>query len=323
MESLLGFSLDAWDYATFAAIMVIVFAALGFAVFVLGLPGRIAIARNHPEADAVNLMGWLGFVAVVPWISGADLGVQADRCDRHPQPARGRATRDRGDDRAAQRQARSVGAYGRLAVPRRLIAMFVAILVLIFASAIFWLIFLKFKWIRLTPGWGLIFAFFVIHLMLVFLIGLRFVTPSSASATMVQHTIQLVPRLTQPAVVTEVLVKDNDQVTKGQPLFRFDRHPYEDQVAQMAAQLAAAKQNLGVLKADVDIATQKSALTLAQLNYERYQKRAYDRLVKENSAAAEDVSSGRPVSACRKPHISKPMPSLNAPISTIAPRSTA
>ena|SRR5208337_4277187 len=32
------------------------------------LPGRIAIARNHPEADAVNLMGWVGFVAVVPWI---------------------------------------------------------------------------------------------------------------------------------------------------------------------------------------------------------------------------------------------------------------
>jgi Protein of unknown function (DUF3302) len=37
-------------------------------VLVLGLPGRIAIARRHPDADAVNLMGWLGFLAVVPWI---------------------------------------------------------------------------------------------------------------------------------------------------------------------------------------------------------------------------------------------------------------
>ena len=37
-------------------------------IFILGLPGRIAIARNHPEADAVNLMGWIGFFAVVPWI---------------------------------------------------------------------------------------------------------------------------------------------------------------------------------------------------------------------------------------------------------------
>jgi len=68
MEALLGFSLDFWDYVTFAALMAMVFAGLGLAVFVLGLPGRIAIARNHPEADAVYLMGWVGFVAVVPWI---------------------------------------------------------------------------------------------------------------------------------------------------------------------------------------------------------------------------------------------------------------
>jgi multidrug resistance efflux pump len=171
--------------------------------------------------------------------------------------------------------------------------MMIAILVLIFASAIFWLIFFKFKWLQLTPGWALIFAFFVIHLTLVFLIGLRFVTPSSANATMVQHTIQLIPRLTQPAVVTAVLVQDNERVTKGQPLFQFDRRPYEDQVAQMEAQLAAAKQNVSVLKAEVDVAVQKAALTLAQLTYERYEKHAYDVLVKENSAAAEDVEKWR------------------------------
>ena len=40
----------------------------GAALLVLGLPGKIAIARKHPEADAVNLMGWVGFLAIVPWI---------------------------------------------------------------------------------------------------------------------------------------------------------------------------------------------------------------------------------------------------------------
>jgi hypothetical protein len=68
VEALLGFRIDFWDYATFASLAVLVFAGLGVAVFVLGLPGRIAIARNHPDANAVNLMGWVGFVAVVPWI---------------------------------------------------------------------------------------------------------------------------------------------------------------------------------------------------------------------------------------------------------------
>ena len=68
MEALLGFQLGIWDYLTFAAIIIIILAGLAAAIFVLGLPGRIAIARKHPEADAVNLMGWVGFVAVVPWI---------------------------------------------------------------------------------------------------------------------------------------------------------------------------------------------------------------------------------------------------------------
>ena len=68
MEALLGFQLNFWDYATFAAIVIMIIGFLAAAVFILGLPGRIAIARNHPEADAVNLMGWVGFVAVVPWI---------------------------------------------------------------------------------------------------------------------------------------------------------------------------------------------------------------------------------------------------------------
>jgi hypothetical protein len=68
MEALLGFHISFWDYVTFLAIFVIVVAGLCAAVFILGLPGRIAIARKHPEADAIYLMGWIGFLAVVPWI---------------------------------------------------------------------------------------------------------------------------------------------------------------------------------------------------------------------------------------------------------------
>jgi hypothetical protein len=68
MEALLGFHVDFWDYVTFGAMAVIVMAFLALAVFILGLPGRIAIARKHPEADAIYLMGWIGFLAVVPWI---------------------------------------------------------------------------------------------------------------------------------------------------------------------------------------------------------------------------------------------------------------
>ena len=48
MESLLGFKLDFWDYATFAVLALLVLAGLVSVVWLAGLPGRIAIARKHP-----------------------------------------------------------------------------------------------------------------------------------------------------------------------------------------------------------------------------------------------------------------------------------
>jgi hypothetical protein len=54
----------------------------------------------------------------------------------------------------------------------------------------------------MTPGWVFGFSVVVLRLMLIFVIGLRFVTPLSASATVVQHTIQLIPRLSGPTLVT-------------------------------------------------------------------------------------------------------------------------
>jgi len=65
---MLGFSLDFWDYATLAVLFILGAAGLTAAVLLLGLPGKIARARNHPDADAVNIMGWAGALAVVPWI---------------------------------------------------------------------------------------------------------------------------------------------------------------------------------------------------------------------------------------------------------------
>ena len=65
---MLGFRLDIWDFLTFAVVFALFGAFLAVAVFILGLPGRIAIARKHPDADAINIMGWVGFVAVVPWM---------------------------------------------------------------------------------------------------------------------------------------------------------------------------------------------------------------------------------------------------------------
>ena len=68
MEAIVGFQLDIWDYLTFLAVLVLVVAGLAIFVFIMGLPGRVAIARKHPEAEAVNLLGWYGFFGLYPWL---------------------------------------------------------------------------------------------------------------------------------------------------------------------------------------------------------------------------------------------------------------
>jgi hypothetical protein len=65
---LLGRPLDNWDYLTFAAGILLIVAIMALLLFLMGLPGRIAIKRNHPHAESVNIMGWMGFLAVVPWV---------------------------------------------------------------------------------------------------------------------------------------------------------------------------------------------------------------------------------------------------------------
>lgn len=57
-----------WDWITLACVVISVIGFLYGLIWLLGLPGRIAIARNHPDAEAVYTMGWVGFIAIVPWI---------------------------------------------------------------------------------------------------------------------------------------------------------------------------------------------------------------------------------------------------------------
>jgi len=66
---MLGFELDFWDYLTFLTMFLLVASVVALWVWLAGLPGRIAIARKHPEAEAVKLLGWAGLLPTVyPWV---------------------------------------------------------------------------------------------------------------------------------------------------------------------------------------------------------------------------------------------------------------
>jgi hypothetical protein len=52
------------DYFTFVVLAVLVAAGL-YAAFVLGeLPGRIAEKREHPQAEAIRVAGWIGLLTL-------------------------------------------------------------------------------------------------------------------------------------------------------------------------------------------------------------------------------------------------------------------
>jgi hypothetical protein len=68
-NSLVGFEITRLDWITFAAFAVLLTIALLVYIWIAGLPGRIAIARKHPEAEAVKLLGWAGLLPTVyPWV---------------------------------------------------------------------------------------------------------------------------------------------------------------------------------------------------------------------------------------------------------------
>ena len=187
--------------------------------------------------------------------------------------------------------------------------MFAFLITFIFAIVV-WLVFFKFKWLKFSNGWGVLILFFVVHLFLTIIVGLRFVTPYSSNLKVVQYTIQLVPRLPEPTLVTDVLVQPNVPVKKGQPLFQFDRRPYEYQVRHLEAQLeaasanavsskykveqlkaglAAANQDVRMYKADLESAEQKVVRTNSELEYAKYQQQLSQGLAQKGAGPEEDA----------------------------------
>jgi multidrug resistance efflux pump len=76
---------------------------------------------------------------------------------------------------------------------------------------------------------------------------------------------------------------------RGQPLFQFDRRPYEYQVRQLEAQLVQAHQNVRVLEAELDSAKQSVTQARSQLAFARDQQQRADILAKKGAGPVEDA----------------------------------
>lgn len=67
-EGLITGPLDGYDYLTFVVGIIAIVALFYFIIQIGGLPGKLAERRNHPHADSVKLLGWIGLFTALPWI---------------------------------------------------------------------------------------------------------------------------------------------------------------------------------------------------------------------------------------------------------------
>ena len=75
------------DIFALIVLLILVSAGIALAVFVGGYPGKVARAKNHPQADAINYMGWFGLISFgVLWIAAliwAQVNYSASQVQTH------------------------------------------------------------------------------------------------------------------------------------------------------------------------------------------------------------------------------------------------
>jgi Protein of unknown function (DUF3302) len=57
-----------YDWLMILFLIVVIVAGFAIILWILALPGKIALARNHPHAETVKIMGWAGALPLFPWI---------------------------------------------------------------------------------------------------------------------------------------------------------------------------------------------------------------------------------------------------------------
>ncbi len=167
--------------------------------------------------------------------------------------------------------------------------MFVALGITLFYIIFVWFIFFKMQWLRFNIAWGIVSFWVGAHLLLIFLVALRFFQPFSIDSHVVRSTIQIVPRLTEPTILTEVLVEPNTEVKKGDPLYRFDDTVFSLEVEEANAQLVAAQQNAKILEQDVIVAAEAVERADAKLAYSLTQQARYENLVPAGGARQDEL----------------------------------
>lgn len=140
--------------------------------------------------------------------------------------------------------------------------------------ALLWLVFDKLRLIRMSlpvtialAAVGPLFAGYI-------LLSMNNYHPSSADARVFQHIVPIVPHISTPGRVQEVVAQPNTAMNKGEVIFTIDPRPFQFDVSRLEAALVAAEQTVPQLKTALDQASataEKAGVqfALARAEYDR------------------------------------------------------
>jgi multidrug resistance efflux pump len=157
----------------------------------------------------------------------------------------------------------------------------IMLLLLLYGVPVY-LIFFKYKRVPLTTFWK-VFLWVPPVVALTFLwFALGRYTPMAQDAYVKAPVIQVAPRV--GGSVTELAVKDNQEVKRGTPLFQIDKRSYQYKVDQANAKWVEAQENVAALlasvyaaeetivKADANLLVARQNVTAAQKDWEAAKK---------------------------------------------------
>ena len=174
----------------------------------------------------------------------------------------------------------------------------IVLLLLLYAVPVY-LIFFKYKLVRLAIFWK-VFLWVPPIVALTFLwFALGRYTPTAQDTYVQAPVIQVAPRVS--GTVTELAVKDNQEVKPGTPLFQIDKRSYQYKVDQANAKLVEVQENAAALmaalyaaeeavgQADANLLVARHNVTDAQKDWEAAKKTASE-VAKQLEVAETAVS---------------------------------
>ncbi len=154
-----------------------------------------------------------------------------------------------------------------------------------------WLVFAKFKLLRMSLPIAIITASVGPALIVALLFCAQYYHPYTSNAVVFQQIIPIVPQLSQHGRVTDVAIKPNVPVKQGDVLFHVDPTPYQLTVAHLSADLEEANQGEKVAVASVTVAEAALQRAKADLEFATTTHDRNEELLKRESLSQQDYDA--------------------------------